>query len=154
VDPGLYFSFPNTRKGVQKLANAGVPIQFYKANRMIEEKLHAKWAVFDEKKLMIGSANWSAVGLQSNADQDEETEGSVKTASLKGNHEANVLVESAKVCKAFVDQFKFDWKSRSFPILVKSEDGSGAWKKLVPSSVLGINSTSAPKDFSTLAAFA
>ena len=33
VDPGLFFAFPNTRKGVQRLAKAGIPIKFYEANK-------------------------------------------------------------------------------------------------------------------------
>lgn len=137
VDPGLYFSFPNTRKGVQKLAKAGIPIKFYKANRDTEEKLHAKWAVFDKKTLLIGSANWSIAGLVSNNKDDKPVtfpNGEVANIMKKSgsNHEADVLIESAALSKAYVDQFSFDWKNRTFPILTKAEDGSGKWKRLKP----------------------
>jgi phosphatidylserine/phosphatidylglycerophosphate/cardiolipin synthase-like enzyme len=137
VDPGLFFSFPNTRKGVQKIAAAGVPIQFYKANRDIDEKLHAKWAVFDKKTVIIGSANWSAVGLLSDKGgrkpvDDETLPKPPGPRSPGGNHEADVLIESKAIAKAFVDQFWFDWRNRSFPMLVKKDDGSGGWKRLVP----------------------
>lgn len=136
VDPGLYFAFPNTRKGVQKLALAGVPIKFYKANRDIDQKLHAKWAVFDKKTLMIGSANWSSLGLLSNGNStppaSSDSPPPVQGPKVKGNHEANVLISSKPIAKPFVDQFWFDWQNRAFPILVKKEDGSGGWQKLQP----------------------
>ncbi len=139
VDPGLYFSFPNTRKGVQKLARAGVPIRFYKANREIDEKLHAKWALFDKQTLMIGSANWSNVGLLCNNPSQPPVEqpngAEVPLRKQSGaNHEANVLIESKALAKPFVDQFWFDWRNRTFPILVKASDGSGRWQRLVPDS--------------------
>ena len=65
MDEGLYKVFPNCRPGIQKLDDAGVPIRFFKENKSTEEKLHAKWAVFDRKNLLIGSANWSSLGLDS-----------------------------------------------------------------------------------------
>lgn len=136
VDPGLFFAFPNTRKGVQKLAAAGIPIKFYKANRNDEQKLHAKWAVFDRKNLLIGSANWSSVGLLSDTGGSKAVDGDKPPAPTprvnKGNHEADVLIESSAVAKPFVEQFWFDWRARSFPILEKREDGSGAWTSVKP----------------------
>lgn len=137
IDPGLFFAFPNTRKGVQKLAAAGIPVKFYKANRNEDQKLHAKWAVFDRKKLMIGSANWSAVGLLSDTGGRPSDNDGVAPAptprTSKGNHEANVLIESEKLAKPYVEQFWFDWRARSFPILEKKPDGSGGWQSVKPS---------------------
>lgn len=66
VDPGILDDFPYCRKVYDALRLEGVPIRKYKVNKKIDQKLHSKWAVFDEKEVLIGSANWSAVGLETN----------------------------------------------------------------------------------------
>jgi phosphatidylserine/phosphatidylglycerophosphate/cardiolipin synthase-like enzyme len=145
VDPGLYFAFPNCRPGIQKLAAEGVPIRFFKANRDDEEKLHAKWAVFDRKNLLVGSANWSAIGLDSDTKQEnamdvddgsqeaieEESEALGFGRSLKTNHEVALLIEdAAEVAKTFALQADYDFKNVSFPILKKGDDGK--WHPIKP----------------------
>jgi phosphatidylserine/phosphatidylglycerophosphate/cardiolipin synthase-like enzyme len=135
VDPGLFFLFPNCRPGIQKLAKAGVPIRFFKSSREHEEKLHAKWAVFDRKNLLVGSANWSAIGLESrnaadsvntlaNAMENLEVSEDAQRSISKTNHEIAILFEdSGEVGKTFAKQADFDFKNASFPILEKGEDG-------------------------------
>jgi phosphatidylserine/phosphatidylglycerophosphate/cardiolipin synthase-like enzyme len=139
VDPGLFFAFPNCRPGIQKLAEAGVPIRFFKANRDEEEKLHAKWAVFDRKNLLVGSANWSAMGLDS--DDASATAGSSQEEALamgfshggKPNHEVALLLENApEVAKTFAQQADYDFKNVSFPILHKGDDGK--WHPIRPTA--------------------
>lgn len=134
VDPGLFFLFPNCRPGIQKLARAGVPIRFFKSNRENEEKLHAKWAVFDRKNMLIGSANWSAIGLESRNASDSattlanvmerlEVDEDAQRSASKTNHEIAILIEdSDNVAKTFARQADFDFKHASFPILEKGED--------------------------------
>ncbi len=134
VDPGLFFAFPNTRKGIQKLARAGIPIKFYSSDRDAEEKLHSKWAVFDQKNIIMGSANWSAVGLN--------TIGG-KSRYGRGNHEAAILVESEKVAKPFVQQMLYDWKYMSFPIL-EFDPKKEKWVAIRPNKG-NQNNDSAPK---------
>lgn len=145
VDPGLYFSFANSRRGVLQCAKAGIPIRFYESDRDAEEKLHAKWAVFDRKRLLMGSANWSSAGLLSDGipnnpveAQDfgvtdlliNETQGATqRKRKTKGNHEVAVLIDSEKVAAPFVRQVLYDWKHKSFPIL---EFRDGAWKPVEP----------------------
>lgn len=111
VDPGLYLKFKNCRPTVDFLREQGVPIRFYKVNWVEEQKLHGKWAVFDEDKLMIGSANWSKTGLQSNGPTNPGFSSQFQFS--KGNHEANLLVQSKKLCQAFLRQFDYDWANRS-----------------------------------------
>lgn len=132
VDPGLFFSFPGCRAGVQRLAKAGVPIRFFDSNRDIEEKLHAKWAVFDRKNVLIGSANWSNAGLLSNAKPTgprDADKGGNKERVSKSNHEIALLVSSDKLGKTFADQVLFDWRNASFPIL---EQVDGKWRPIRP----------------------
>jgi phosphatidylserine/phosphatidylglycerophosphate/cardiolipin synthase-like enzyme len=66
VDPGLYLKFANCRPTIDRLAQSGIAIRFFAPNWENEEKLHGKWAVFDEEELFIGSANWSKAGLRGN----------------------------------------------------------------------------------------
>ena len=142
VDPGLYFLFPNCRPGIVSLDKAGVPIRFLSADRARDEKLHAKWAVFDRKNVLMGSANWSGVGLEhkstgwieplkewdemADALEEEAEEGppEVARSGVKGNHEMDILIENApKIADAFAHQACVDFKHSSFPILEKGGDG-------------------------------
>ncbi len=74
VDPSILDEFPYCRKVYDALREEGVPIRKYKTNKMINQRMHCKWAVFDEKELLIGSANWSAVGLETNLDQGKRND--------------------------------------------------------------------------------
>lgn len=128
VDPGLYFRFKNCRPTIDKLKKAGIPIRFYKVDWTKEEKLHAKWAVFDKEDVMVGSANWSRLGLWSNCptNPDDHSQDSL----TKGNHEAGLLIKSKALAKAFVKQFNFDWYKKSTPMW-----GAGGIYRDLPDSV-------------------
>ncbi len=141
VDPGLYFLFPNCRPGIVNLQKAGVPIRFLKTDRGREEKLHAKWAVFDRKNVLMGSANWSGVGLEHKStgwveplkawdeladalEEAEEGPPEVARSGVKGNHEMDILIENApSIGGVFARQACLDFKDSSFPILQKGADG-------------------------------
>lgn len=134
VDPGLFFAFPNTRAGVQKLAKAGVPIRFFATDRTIEEKLHSKWAVFDAKTLLVGSANWSNTGLLSDRENPPGTPKSDpnRRRLSKSNREAVLLLTSPKLGQAFVEQMRYDWKAASFPML---EWRDGKWRPIQSAAI-------------------
>lgn len=66
IHPGILNDFPYCRMAESLLKEAGVPIRSYNVNQDLSQRLHAKWAVFDNKELIIGSANWSAAGLENN----------------------------------------------------------------------------------------
>jgi phosphatidylserine/phosphatidylglycerophosphate/cardiolipin synthase-like enzyme len=146
VDEGLYKLFPNCRPGIQKLDDAGVPIRFYKENRRTEEKLHSKWAVFDRKNLLIGSANWSSLGLDSkNAPSllqasSSEDEDEVKPSILgKTNHEIAVMIEEApNVAGNFAKQADHDFSYQkgvvelSKPVSWSKSDSQKSWKDQPP----------------------
>lgn len=137
VDPGLYLAFANCRPTIDRLEAAGVPIRFFKPDWANEQKLHGKWAVFDEEELFIGSANWSKAGLRATPSAPATPPAETKPASAKKknaakvspdaklvnsptgkksflpNHEANLAISSREVSRAFLKQFEFDWKNRS-----------------------------------------
>ena len=66
ISPGILDDFPYCRKAFHSLEEAGVPIRVFNVNKALQQRLHTKWAVFDNQDLIIGSANWSAVGLENN----------------------------------------------------------------------------------------
>ncbi|MEW5820272.1 MAG: phospholipase D-like domain-containing protein [Cyanobacteriota bacterium] len=69
ISPGILDDFPYCRYAAYSLQKAGVPIRMFNVNKDLTQRLHTKWAVFEEKgkqDLLIGSANWSAVGLENN----------------------------------------------------------------------------------------
>lgn len=91
--------FPTTRKPIFDLIKAGVPVRFYNEFREIKQKLHSKWTVLNGKEILIGSANLSAAGLESNA---------VRKHS-RGNRDMAIAIPSAKIARAFIKQFELDW---------------------------------------------
>jgi phosphatidylserine/phosphatidylglycerophosphate/cardiolipin synthase-like enzyme len=96
------------------LKKSGIPIKFYASDWSKEEKLHSKWAVFDETELLVGSANWSKVGLQSNGPKPPGFSSPLQFT--RGNHEADVAITSATLCKAFIKQFNFDWLKKTWAV--------------------------------------
>lgn len=69
LHPGILNDFPYCRMAESLLKEAGVPIRCYNVNDEISQRLHAKWAIFDNKDVVIGSANWSAAGLENNIEK-------------------------------------------------------------------------------------
>ena len=66
VEADIINKFPYCENAYDALTEAGVPVRLYKANKDLNQRMHAKWAVFDDKEIMIGSTNWSAQGLNQN----------------------------------------------------------------------------------------
>jgi len=77
-----------------ELKKAGVPIKWYVPNEATQENLHAKMAVFDDDQVIVGSANWSYAGFNT-------------------NREANVEVLSTKLADSFDTVFEKDWKNKT-----------------------------------------
>lgn len=75
VSPDLLEKFPLLNEPYDQLREAGVPIETFKVNEELNQRLHCKWAVLGHKDgdklsnldLLIGSANWSAAGLENNS---------------------------------------------------------------------------------------
>jgi len=71
VDPSIIKEFPYCNAAYQTLVENGVNIREYKTDEKISQRLHSKWAVFDDREVMIGSTNWSAMGLNQNLKKGE-----------------------------------------------------------------------------------
>lgn len=66
VDPSIIEEFPYCNTAHQILLENGVDVRQYKTDEKITQRMHGKWAVFDDKEVLIGSANWSAMAMNQN----------------------------------------------------------------------------------------
>lgn len=69
VSSDILEEFPYCRKAYNELVQNGVEVRLYNFDEKINQRMHAKWAVFDDKEVVIGSTNWSAMGLNQNLNQ-------------------------------------------------------------------------------------
>lgn len=84
LDPGQDVNRPS----LNLLRESGVDVRWYPVPP--GAKLHAKAALFDGRRLLVGSANWSLSGLSV-------------------NHELDLLFEDARTAGAFDRRFETDW---------------------------------------------
>ena len=66
VDPSIIEEFPYCNTAYQKLVENNIEVRQYKTDAKITQRMHGKWAVFDDKEVLIGSANWSAMAMNQN----------------------------------------------------------------------------------------
>jgi phosphatidylserine/phosphatidylglycerophosphate/cardiolipin synthase-like enzyme len=86
LDPGQDVNRP----GFQLLRSSGVEVRWYPVP--VGAKLHAKAALFDESRLLLGSANWSRSGLSE-------------------NHELDLFAEDPQAAAAFSSRYERDWSA-------------------------------------------
>lgn len=84
LDPGQEVNKPD----FDLLRAAGAEVRWYPVPP--GAKLHAKAALFDGRRLLVGSANWSLSGLSV-------------------NHELDLLFDDRKAAAAFASRFETDW---------------------------------------------
>lgn len=104
--------FPYCRNVVAQLAKANVPIRYYNEWEEIQEKLHAKWTVFNNEEILIGSANMSAAGLETNMATGlrDDYPNHPKQRYVRGNRDLALVIPSKKLANTFSTQFKQDWE--------------------------------------------
>ena len=76
------------RPGFALLRSAGVEVRWFPVPP--GAKLHAKAGLFDGRRLLVGSANWSLSGLSV-------------------NHELDLLTEDSRATADFASRFEQDW---------------------------------------------
>ncbi len=82
IESDIINKFPYCENAYDELREAGVPVRVYKSNKVLNQRMHAKWAVFDDKEVMIGSTNWSAQGLNQNLDVGRRNDYELSTAKI------------------------------------------------------------------------
>lgn len=94
-------------KAAETLKAAGVDVKWFDCNPDTKQKLHAKMAVFDDDQVIVGSANWSYAGFNT-------------------NREADVEVLSRDTASAFDKIFRKNWKTRTTDKPVYLDQGGDA----------------------------
>lgn len=82
IEASIKQQFPYCENAYDELVEAGVPVRVYKANKDVNQRMHAKWAVFDNKEVMIGSTNWSSKGLNQNLGTGRRKDYALATAEI------------------------------------------------------------------------
>jgi cardiolipin synthase len=93
LDPNKPVFFVN-KKSANELKEAGVDVRWLNVDIDKREKLHSKLAMFDDDKVMIGSANFTKQGLDV-------------------NHEIDADIKSKEVNNAFTKMFNEHWETRA-----------------------------------------
>ena len=93
LDPNIPIGFVNS-KSAKILKEGGVQVKWRDVDVDKREKLHAKLAMFDDDKTIVGSCNFTKAGLEI-------------------NHEADVEVISKSVGTAFNKMFDEHWDNES-----------------------------------------
>lgn len=96
------------QKAFDELSSAGIETRWYDADTSKRQLLHAKWGVFDDKELLIGSANWTHNGLTCE-DKADAPPGQKRLS----NHEADVDIKDDATASIFEKQFQDDWENHT-----------------------------------------
>ncbi len=110
-------SFPPCRKGYIALKENNIPVRLYKTDKNIRQRLHSKWAVFDDNEVIIGSANWSQAALNQNLQTGRR--GDYKLDSEKIDTEILQYLESIKSTESELGlpHLKWDGTAKSYEAL-------------------------------------
>ncbi|MCL5773230.1 MAG: phosphatidylserine/phosphatidylglycerophosphate/cardiolipin synthase family protein [Firmicutes bacterium] len=98
------------QKTYDDLASAGIGVKWYNSDMASHQLLHAKWGVFDNQELIIGSANWTGNGLTFDDKNPAPPVGGQKRIS---NHEADVNINDSATASVFEQQFQNDWANNT-----------------------------------------
>jgi phosphatidylserine/phosphatidylglycerophosphate/cardiolipin synthase-like enzyme len=112
ISPDIIDEFPYCQKAYLSMLEAGVPIRAFKTLEAIDQRLHCKLAVFDNKDVVIGSANWSAVGLEQNIESGKRKDYQIT------NKEIDAIIVSEH--KDTVQKIEKDF---ALPSVFNSEEG-------------------------------
>ncbi|MEW6517514.1 MAG: phospholipase D-like domain-containing protein [candidate division FCPU426 bacterium] len=78
------------RRGAEQLSKAGVEVRWYPLTHP-DQLMHMKLGVLDQKRLLLGSANWTHWGLTL-------------------HHEAMLDLQEPAMVRQALEQFEADWK--------------------------------------------
>lgn len=94
-------TFPYCENAYDELMEAGVPVRIYKTDKETNQRMHAKWAVFDDKEVVIGSTNWSAQGLNQNLEKGFRNDYPLNTEEINKR-----IIDSINRVKPHEDKLK------------------------------------------------
>lgn len=112
--------FPYCKDAYFKMRDYGIDIRHYKEDKTVDQRMHAKWAVFDNKRIFVGSPNWSDRALMQNLDEGFRSDTPL-TSELIEERISDIIKE----VKPFEDilhlpNVKWDGSESSFETLKKA----------------------------------
>jgi phosphatidylserine/phosphatidylglycerophosphate/cardiolipin synthase-like enzyme len=105
VDPGIIEELSYTEKPFTKLSENGIKIRTYNVDKAINQRMHGKWAVFDDGDIIIGSTNWSGAGMNQNIKK-----------GLREDHDLNTKAINTEI-KGYLNDLKPHEKKLGIPSL-------------------------------------
>ncbi len=98
VSSDILEEFPYCRMAYNELISNNVPVRLYNFDEKINQRMHAKWAIFDDREVVIGSTNWSAMGLNQNLKKGMREDYELHAAKIDEE-----IAETLKEVKEFED---------------------------------------------------
>lgn len=114
VESDIISKFPYCENAYDELREAGVPVRVYKSNKYLNQRMHAKWAVFDDKDVVIGSTNWSSQGLNQNLDVGLRPDYELSTAKIDKQIRGHLKALGTKENKLGLSRLKWNGDEESY----------------------------------------
>ena len=119
VEADIINKFPYCENAFDELRDAGVPIRVYKSNKALNQRMHAKWAVFDDKDVVIGSTNWSSQGLNQNLGVGRRPDYELSTQKIDSKIKGSFKTVQPKEDKLGLSELEWDGSEKSYAGLKK-----------------------------------
>lgn len=106
-EPSIKEQFPYCENAYEMLKENDIPVRIYKVDRSINQRMHGKWAVFDDREVVIGSTNWSGQGLNQNLGTGKRSDYELNTERLEEDIAEHF--DSAKYHEEKLDLPPMEW---------------------------------------------
>jgi hypothetical protein len=74
VESGILKDFPYCRKAYNRLKKENIPIVIFNSDKETNQRMHAKLNIFNESRIVTGSFNMSAMGLNHNLNKGKRSD--------------------------------------------------------------------------------
>lgn len=111
ISPGALKRYQFIKEAYERLKKSGVSVRPFKTDKSEAQRFHARWAIFDNEEVLVGTPHWEPTGLKNNFrgiywDTAKQSDNSLQ----KGNHEIAVTIRDRMTARTFIRQFQKDWE--------------------------------------------
>lgn len=113
--------FPYCENAYDDFIENGVSVTIYKGEKAINQRMHSKWMIFDDKEILIGSSNMSGMALNQNLKTGRRKDYPLDTEEIEKNIQE--FVEKVKVHenKLKLPVLKWDGSDAAYQALIESQ---------------------------------
>ncbi|MFA7657872.1 MAG: phospholipase D-like domain-containing protein [Candidatus Gastranaerophilaceae bacterium] len=111
IDPSIIEELSYCENGYDELMENDIPVRLYNVDESTNQRMHSKFAIFDDREVLIGSANWSAMGLNQNLGTGIRDDYDLNTEKIEKEIE-----ESFKTVQEYEEEFgfpPFEWNGNA-----------------------------------------